>query len=161
MSYMVLMPGTKVYHKEYNKNLIVMATIEKGESYYCVDPNTTIINNKCMSYTCMVNDLEEGWRDGTDIIVWNNFKKVKPTKSGYYQCTVLILNCTKEVIDLYWNNDKEKWIDSRVQNVFNTYAVYGYSKETGNQDERLYSDPLMGTAIKVLAWKLPPAPYDK
>lgn len=92
---------------------------------------------------------------------WKRFDKHKPTKNGWYQCTISFefgdsVHQTY-VMDLYWDNSTQKFRDNRRQNVFDTYDVYGY--KNGNKREKLFTSNLCDRTDTVVAWKNLPKPY--
>lgn len=91
--------------------------------------------------------------------MWIIFKKRKPKKDGWYQCTVEVPSQQRYVMDLYWYADRQQFRDNRRQDVFNCYAVYGYNDETHLQDERLYSERICNRTEDVIAWRKIPRPY--
>lgn len=96
------------------------------------------------------------------MIFWNNFNKKKPTKSGWYLCTVDAANGMTYVMDLYWNAARERFIDNRRLNVFQSYEVYGYGDGTVTDESgmpclvRLYKDDICDRTEDVLAWRNQP-----
>ena len=53
---------------------------------------------------------------GVGTMFWKLFKNKKPTKNGWYQCTVEVPNQQRYVMDLYWDNKSQKFKDNRRQN---------------------------------------------
>ena len=96
---------------------------------------------------------------------WRRFDKHKPPHDGWYQCTVAFPSNSidgKEdvqsyVMDLYWYEEHNKWMDNRRQDIFSTYEVYGYGN--GNKKKRLYSNNLCDRTSGVIAWRPLPKPF--
>lgn len=93
--------------------------------------------------------------------MWKLFKKKKPKTNGWYLCTVEVPGQQRYVMDLYWYNETQRFIDNRRQSIFDVYAVYGYSDETKMQDNRLYTIGLCDRTENVIAWKNVPKTYMK
>ena len=86
---------------------------------------------------------------------WKEFKKQKPSKSGWYQCTVEVPNQQRYVMNLYWWNDKQKFINNSSQMVFDIYKVLNI------MDERMYTDSSCDRTEDVIAWKNIAKPFVK
>ena len=92
--------------------------------------------------------------------MWHVFKKKKPKKEGWYQCTVEVPGQQRYVMDLYWYNRLGgRFRDNRRQNVFDSYIVYGYNDETRELNLRLYTEPLCDRTEGVIAWRKLPRTY--
>lgn len=103
-----------------------------------------------------------GWKmkkDGSDS-QWIKFSDAIPKKPGWYQCTIcfpfLDDEYTTYVMDLFWNNISQRFVDNRVQHVFDTYDVYGYSKNNGT--DKMYTCSLCDRTDEVVAWRKLPDP---
>lgn len=86
---------------------------------------------------------------------WKIFKNKKPTKNGWYQCTVEVPNQQRYVMDLYWHNELQRFKDNRRQNVYDTYNVLNY------KNEKMYTERLCDRTENVVAWKKLPRTYMK
>ena len=84
---------------------------------------------------------------------WNNFKKKKPKKDGWYQCTVEVPGMQRYVMDLYWYGKQQKFKDNRRQYIFNTYDVYNY------KEEKMYTCNLCDRTENVIACRKLPKVY--
>ena len=91
--------------------------------------------------------------------IWRTYKWFKPKKSGWYQCTTAHgagLDQPK-VLDLYFLDWDEKWIDTRRQSVFDGYKVYD-SGHAPLDDYRVYTDTDC-ERVDVTAWRKLPRYY--
>lgn len=89
---------------------------------------------------------------------WIDFAKEKPTKAGWYLCTVTFgeEDMTQSyVIDLYWRPEQQRFIDNRRQFIFDTFEVRSC---TG---ERLHTIDLCDRTDDVTAWMELPECYVK
>lgn len=50
--------------------------------------------------------------------MWKLFKKKKPKENGWYLCTVEVPGQQRYVMDLYWYNETQRFIDNRRQSIF-------------------------------------------
>ena len=82
---------------------------------------------------------------------WKKFSEEKPTKDGWYFCTVKGILTHRYVMELYWFSNKNEFIDNIRRHVFMAYNVYSI---TG---ERLYDS--CNRTDDVIAWAESPAPY--
>lgn len=73
---------------------------------------------------------------------WKPYPKNKPKEKGWYQCSIRYGEDKNQayVMDLYYYPESDKWKDNRRQDVFNTYAVYGYNDKTHMQDKLLLTE---------------------
>lgn len=102
---------------------------------------------------------------------WKKFKqenkKYQPKKDGWYLCTICFDtgfgHYQSYVMDLYWYSNRQKFIDNRVQNVFNTYDVMGWGNSITDSPvkKRLYHDSNCDKTEKVVAWRKLPKPYKR
>lgn len=83
---------------------------------------------------------------------WNLFSEKKPSKNGWYLCTVEVKNQQRYVMDLYWYNEKQTFEDNRVKHVFEVYTVLDY---TGG---RLTKNEVCDRTKGVVFWAELPAP---
>ena len=85
---------------------------------------------------------------------WKNFSEEKPTKDGWYLCTVkgakVLDSSPRYVMELYWFSNKNEFIDNIRRHVFMAYNVYSI---TG---ERMYDN--CNRTDDVVAWAELPAP---
>ena len=86
---------------------------------------------------------------------WRIFKETKPIKDGWYTCTVEVSGQQRYVMDLYWYNDTQQFIDNRRQDIFDSYKVLNYI------DIQMASCQLCNRTQDVVAWKKQPRPYMK
>jgi hypothetical protein len=90
---------------------------------------------------------------------WKDFKKHKPKKKGWYQCTIVFLFTDDEyqtyVMDLFYDTSTKKWIDNRRQSIFDTYEVLCYD------GTRLYTSKECDRTDEVVAWRKIPKPYKR
>lgn len=93
---------------------------------------------------------------------WRPYPKHKPKKKGWYQCSIQYGKDPDQayVMDLYWNDKREMFVDNRRFNVFQLYEVYGYGTFNSNVKTRMYSD---STCFRedVIAFKRLPKLYKK
>lgn len=86
---------------------------------------------------------------------WKKYPKKKPKQSGRYQCIVRYgLDGKVEnpiILDLYYRDWSDCWIDKRRQSVFNGYKVY-LSCRASIEDNRVLEDSLC-ERIDVIAWR--------
>nr|WP_296955186.1 hypothetical protein [uncultured Mediterraneibacter sp.] len=91
--------------------------------------------------------------------LWRPIWLMNPRKSGWYQCTVAHgggENIPK-VMELYFQDWNENWLNPRRQNVFDGYKVY----ESGRapiDEYRVYTDGEC-TREDVIAWRKLPRCY--
>lgn len=85
---------------------------------------------------------------------WKRFDKKKPSKNGWYQCTVEVPNQQRYVMDLYWYDESQQFRDNRRCNVFFIHEI-----RSSRSDKRLYSDDLCDRTNDVIAWKKMPKTY--
>lgn len=92
---------------------------------------------------------------------WHKFPNRKPKISGWYQCTCQHAGGTDvpAVMDLFYDQIYDAWIDYRRLHVFNGYKVYEACKPPID-DFRKYSDGEC-ERIDILAWKKLPKCYGK
>ena len=100
---------------------------------------------------------------------WKKFKqkdkKYQPKKDGWYLCTVSFDTgfgyYQSYVIDLYWYSKHQKFIDNRVQNVFNKYDVMGWDNSITDAPvkKKLYHNSNCDRTETVVAWRNLPEPY--
>ena len=90
-----------------------------------------------------------------DNLLWNDFSKKKPTKKGWYSCTVEVEGFQRYVMNLYWHPDIKRFKDNIRQSVFDTYDVFGDS------NTKLYTIPLCDRTDSVKAWRKLPNTYMK
>lgn len=76
--------------------------------------------------------------------LWIDYPKHKPNKRGWYECSVYYGYEVGQsyVMDLFWDDKNERWCDNRRLNVYQNYKVFGYNKDTGNEDKRMSFDSL-------------------
>lgn len=87
---------------------------------------------------------------------WRLFAKTRPTKKGWYICTVEVPKQQRYVMDLYWYPDQQKFIDNRVKHTFDVYEVI-----SGCTGERITECHLIDRTKGVIAWKRIPKTYMK
>ena len=94
---------------------------------------------------------------------WRKFKLEKkrthPKEWGYYQCTVIISDDIKRVMDLFYDPiDGGCWIDKRRVSVFMGYKAYLAGK-VPSEENRVFSDSACDRTLAVTAWRKLPKPY--
>lgn len=86
---------------------------------------------------------------------WRKYPRRKPKKSGMYQCLVRYgLSGQVEnpvILELYYSDWKDCWIDQRRSSVFGGYKVYQDCRAP-IEDNRVMEDSLC-TRIDVIAWR--------
>lgn len=93
---------------------------------------------------------------------WKSYPKHKPSKRGWYICSIRYGEEPDQayVMDLFWDEEKEIWKDNRRINVFELYDVMGYDSDPANPSHKhqIYSD---NTCIRndVIAFKKLPKIY--
>lgn len=89
---------------------------------------------------------------------WKNFKKRKPPKEGWYDCTLSFEVghddygrpiFTSYVMDLWWDPYYERWTDRRREYVFRDYRVFSDATMT----QIMHTDELCERTAYVTAWK--------
>lgn len=81
---------------------------------------------------------------------WKPYPKYKPTKRGWYQCTVVYGEHENQsyVMDLFYIPTLDAWKDNRRQDVFNIYSVFssqtifGPDSDIITEKEKITSDDL-------------------
>ena len=86
---------------------------------------------------------------------WREYPNEKPAISGWVQC-IVIFDCRDDkilyyVMDLWYNNETDKFIDNRRKNVYDLYDVMGY--QHGNEKAKIYYDNLCDRTADVVAWQ--------
>lgn len=86
---------------------------------------------------------------------WRKYPRRKPKKSDMYQCLVRYgLSGQVEnhvILELYYSDWKDCWIDQRRSSVFSGYKVYQACRAP-IEDNRVMEDSLC-TRIDVIAWR--------
>lgn len=90
---------------------------------------------------------------------WRPFPKEKPEKDGWYQCTVEEPGQCRYVMNLYWYGEKERFKDDLRRDVFGSYDIYDYDKETHFYDKQIFFDQFCDRTEDVVAWKMMPKAY--
>lgn len=80
--------------------------------------------------------------------IWRPYPLLKPKKDGWY--TVTLSNGT--VMDLYFIEWANRWMDNRRQSVFDGYKVYHSGRAT-IEENRVYNDGLCNRTSEVVVWK--------
>lgn len=95
------------------------------------------------------------------LLGWKPYPKYKPKKRGWYICSIRYGNDPEQayVMDLFWDDEVEKWKDNRRIDVYDTYKVYGYNDETGLMDKQIHQDHLC-RRNDVIGFKKLPDVYD-
>lgn len=101
------------YLKRNLKSLVIICC--KNENMYLdliidlyskIDQNHIIISQYYLKIYCI--------KGGINMFnLWRIFDKKKPKKDGWYVCTVEIPNEQRYVMDLYWYNKKQAFVDNR------------------------------------------------
>ena len=86
-------------------------------------------------------------------MMWKVFENEKPTKDGWYQCTVEVQRQQRYVMDLYWYNKLQRFKDNRRQHIFDTYDVLNC------KGEKMYTSDLCDRTGEVIAWMNLPDAY--
>ena len=88
---------------------------------------------------------------------WKPYPKYKPSKRGWYICSIRYGKEPRQayVMDWFWDEKTEKWKDNRRLDVYNTYEVYGYNDETRLIDKRMYKDDVCYRNDVIAFKKLP------
>lgn len=84
---------------------------------------------------------------------WKRFDKKKPTKDGWYLCTIEVPGQQRYVMDLYWYSNRQMFRDNRVQHTFDTHQVLDY------KGYQLYENHLCDRTDGVVAWRKMPRTY--
>ena len=87
------------------------------------------------------------------MLKWNDINTKKPTKNGWYSCTVEVSGQQRYVMDLYWYSDRERFIDNRVKHIFEVYDVIG------DKGKKIEKYRLTDRTDSVVAWRKIPKPY--
>lgn len=89
---------------------------------------------------------------------WRKFPREKPTKKGWYQCTVDAITI-RYVMDLYWTGSK--WLDNRRIEIFHLYDVYAYGDFGKNKKIDWMYENSCDRTDDVVYWKKLPKPNMK
>ena len=86
--------------------------------------------------------------------IWRPYPLIKPKEDGIYLCTLK----DGSVLDLYYTEWTNKWVDKRRQGVFDGYKVYKSGRATIDEN-RVYSDGYSYCTADVVAWKKMTKPF--
>ncbi len=100
-----------------------------------------------------------------DLLHWHRFPETAPPKEGWYMTTVEVPRQQRYTMSLYWYPDRHKFIDNIRQDTFNTYEVFGWSNDVGEDGKfrkvRMFTSDLCDRTEDVVAWRSIPKAYMK
>lgn len=88
---------------------------------------------------------------------WKPYPKHKPKKRDQYLCSIRYGDEPDEAyaMILTYLPGVDRWKNSSLQCLFNTYEVYGYNDETRKNDKRMYTDRFVYRDDVIAFKKLP------